>query len=323
MRALTWLSQSFAVRSPERLGRLLAWSTAVGVVAAGVVTLVHGRQPYLPAALASVGILVTVPRLSLPARAVVGLVLVGLMLGIGDLLPSLVVVPAMLWLVLALDGQLTPTRALAFATGAVLATLWHAGLVQALHPWNEATRALLLALKASVGLFLGVGLALGHVEAVGDRIAARLDGRRAGEVWRRVQQALARLPRGESRRRLEAKVRALALELIARLEEERAVAESIAVVDASHVQAELEVLSSRAEAATDAGARAHLEQAMRVHRDTLEQVDGLNRQRERLEARAATGVALLERAALCLEVAPASASLADVTSRLEALSARA
>jgi hypothetical protein len=323
MRALTWLRQSFAVRSPERLGQLLAWSTGVGLFAFWLAGAVDPRSTYLPAALASVGIFVTVPRMRFGVRVVVGLTLVGLVLGLGGELPSLLFVPAMLWLVLAVDGELTPARALSFAAGSVLATLWHAGLVHVLHPWNPATHLLLSALKASVGLFLGVGLAAAHVEAVSDRIAGRLEGRRAGEVWRRVQQALSRLPRGDGRRRLEAQVRALVLELLSRLDEERAVAESIAVVDASHVRAELEVLASRAEAATDAGARAHLEQAMRVHRDTLEQVDGLVRQRERLEARAATGVALLERAALCLEVAPASASLADVASRLEALSSRA
>jgi hypothetical protein len=114
-------------------------------------------------------------------------------------------------------------------------------------------------------------------------------------------------------------VRAVAERYLAYLAEANAVREALASVDVAHLRAELEALAHRADATEDAGARAHLHQAMRVHKDTLEQVDGLTRQRERLEAKASAELTRLERAALALELAPAGCSLGAVVERLEAL----
>jgi hypothetical protein len=61
----------------------------------------------------------------------------------------------------------------------------------------------------------------------------------------------------------------------------------------------------------------------RAHKDTLEQVDGLERQRERLEARAAADIARLERIALCLELTAPTDSLPALSERLAHLIAEA
>lgn len=317
----TRVRSSFAVRGPEKLGKLLAVSTLVGLPAGLAVTSqpVPMRGAFLPAALASTLLVLLLPDVPRWGRGALGVVFALLTFGFGAELPTLLVLPALLGLVLFFEGKASWARAFAFVVGPVLGAAWHQGLLELVHPWGPASRALELALRASVGLFVGVGLAAAHVEWVGDRVAERLAGGRAGEVWQRVQAALARLARGPSRTRLEAHVRQVAERYLALLGEAGAVRDSIASVDVAHVQAELEALAHRADAAEDAGARAHLHQAMRVHKDTLEQVDGLKRQRERVEAKASAELARLERAALSLELAPAQGSLSGVVERLEAL----
>lgn len=315
------VKSSFAVRRPEALGKLLAVSLLAGVPAGLVVPSLPAsvRGPFLPAALASVLLVVFLPELPRWARAALGVAFTSLVFGFGSELPSLLVLPALLGLVLFFEGKMTWARAFAFVVGPMLGAAWHQRLLELVHPWNPASRALEVVLRASVGLFMGVGLAAAHVEWVGDSVAERLAGGRAGEVWQRVQAALARLARGPSRAKLDGHVREVAQRYLALVAEASAVRDSIASVDVAHVQAELEALAQRAEAAEDAGARAHLHQAMRVHKDTLEQVDGLKRQRERMEAKASAELARLERAALSLELAPASGSLSGVVERLEAL----
>lgn len=324
MRALElWsrVTSSFAVRGPEKLGKRLAVSLLAGVPAGLAVTSLPARVrgPFLPAALASTLLVLFLPELPRWVRAALGVAFLALAFGVGDELPSLLVLPALLGLVLFFEGKPSWARAFAFVVGPVLGAAWHQGLLELVHPWSPASRALELALRASGGLFLGVGLAAAHVEWVGDRVAERLADGRAGEVWQRVQAALARLARGPSRTKLEAHVREVVERYLALVAEASAVRDAIASVDVAHVQKELKALAQRAEAAEDSGARAHLHQAMRVHKDTLEQADGLQRQRERVEAMASAELARLERAALSLELAPASGALSGVVERLEAL----
>lgn len=314
MRALETLKSSFAVRQPETLGRLFWLGSVTGVVAAGLAGALGGRAGPSPAALTAAGLVVALPRFAPLARAALGLGLLLITFSFGRDLPLFPV--ALLGLVLALEGDVTWGRAVPRVVGPVLGALWHQALVHVAQPYDEATRLLALALQASVGLFVAVGLAAAQVQPVLDVVAERLRGRRAAEVWQRVRRALTRLPRGAARRRLEGQVREAALRLVARHEALEQVDAALATVDAGQVQAELAVLTTRAEAAQDAGARAHLHQAMRVHKDTLEQAEGLARRRERLDAQAAADLAVLERAALSLELAPGAGSLADVEARL-------
>ncbi|MEW6430145.1 MAG: hypothetical protein AB1730_01445, partial [Myxococcota bacterium] len=234
-------------------------------------------------------------------------------------LPTLLVLPALLGLVLLFEMGVTWPRALAFAAGPVLGALWHRALLGLFHPWNDATHALDVVLQASVGLFVGLGLAAAHVEWVRDTVAERLTGRRASDVWQRAQAALARVARCPERKRLERHVHEVAERYLAHEAEAAGLRDAIAAVDRVRVEAELEQLSHRAQVATDAGARAHLQQATRVHRDTLEQLEGLARRQERAEAKASAELARLERAALSIELAPSSGALAGVVERLEAL----
>lgn len=319
---LTQLRSSFAVRTPEKLGRLLAISAAVGVpVGLATPSSLTARLPLAQAALASAALVVLLPDIPRWLRGLLGAVFTVLVFGFGRELPTLLVLPALLGLVLFFEGKVTWPRALAFVAGPVLGALWHHALLGLFHPWNDATHALAVVLQASVGLFVGLGLAAAHVEWVGDAVAERLTGRRASDVWQRAQAALARLARSPERKRLERHVHEVAERYLAHQAEAATLRDAIAAVDRVQVDAELEQLAHRAQAATDAGARAHLEQAMRVHKDTLEQVDGLARQRERAEAKASAELARLERAALSLELAPPSGGLAPIAERLEALGA--
>ncbi|MEW5740855.1 MAG: hypothetical protein AB1938_18190, partial [Myxococcota bacterium] len=255
-------------------------------------------------------------------RVALGACFLLLALPFGSELPSLLVVPALLGLVLALEGTPGWSRSARFMLGPVLGALWAAWLADLFHPWNVPSRLLELSLHGAVGLFMGVGLVAAQVEWVSDPFTERLTGRTA-EVWQRAAQALARLPRGKGREQLKAQVQAVALRLLARQQEAAGVAAALETANAPLLRAELEVLRQRVEAAVDPGARAHLLEALRAHKDTLEQVDGLQRQRERLEARAAAEVARLERAALCLELAAPSGSLTALAERLSQLTVEA
>ncbi|MCC6336203.1 MAG: hypothetical protein IT380_19725 [Myxococcales bacterium] len=320
MRAPKAVTQFFAVRSPETVGRTLAVSAAVGVLGAGLAAVVGSASPFLPAALTAAGLVVALPRFASAGRVALGLGFLVLALALGRELPSLLVLPALLGLALSLEGTPGWSRAARLLGGPVLGALWAAALVEVLQPWSPATRLLELALRGAVGLFLGVGLVAAQVEWVRDPFAERFTGRSA-EVWQRLTRALARLPRGPARSRLKAQVQAVALRLLARLDEARDVTAALATANAPLLRAELEALSQQLESAVDSAARAHLLDALRAHKDTLEQVDGLERQRERLAARAAAEVARLERAALCLEVAPPTGSLATLAERLAHLTA--
>jgi len=82
-------------------------------------------------------------------------------------------------------------------------------------------------------------------------------------------------------------------------------------------------LEERLAEVSDAELRAHLEQSMRVHRDTLEQLNGLRRRAERAEARALAEQTWLDTAVLTLELTPTKEdSVLDATSRLATLATR-
>lgn len=315
------MQSSFVVRSPEKLGKLLAVSAVVGALVGHATPRLPGvHSAFLPAALTSMALVVLLPDVTRWLRAGLAVVFAVLLFGYGRDLPTLLVLPALLGMVLFFfRGTASWPRAFAFIAGPVLGALWQHALMSLVQPWGPVTHALEVVLRDSVGLFIGVGLAAAHVEWVGDTVAERLSSGRAGDVWQRVQAALGRLPRGASRTRLEAHVHQVAERYLALVAETAGLAESIASVDVAHVREELETLAQRANEASDAGARAHLQQAMRVHKDTLEQVDGLSRQRERVEAKASAELARLERAALSLELAPAGGALGGVVERLEAL----
>lgn len=312
------------LRASGRLPSVLTTTTVLGLMAA---LLVHGtgsRLAHLSGALTALGALVVLPRVGGGGRLLACvLALVGLYLVVDRTVPALVVVAAVLPLTVTFGAGASLPRVALAAVGPALAVSAHAWLVHLVRPWSPATQLLAGALEASVGLFLGLGLALAHLEGEDEHLAWQLDLRDAGTAWRRLTAALGKQRRTGARRQLEARLRGLARQLITQTDEVRAVAAAITGVDEKQLHVALAELSAKAEAVMDTQARRHLEQALRAHRDTLEQVDGLTRRRERLEARARATLALLERAALALEATSPTEPLGEVVARLDLLAGEA
>jgi hypothetical protein len=232
-------------------------------------------------------------------------------------------------LALALGGSLALgprawwQRALALAAP-VAAVAWALFVVR----WLGARHlglAGVLAVPAQLasGLFLAVAavvpsLALA-VDAVEPTLAADPKVRAA---WVRLHRALARLRDSQARARL---TRAAA-EVAARWVAASAEQDELEAVDgtaAAEAQERIEALDAASEATHDEELLRHYQQSLRVHRDTLEQFDGLKRRAERARARCVAEATWLDTAAFTLETTPAlSANEADAVDRLVALSRR-
>lgn len=174
---------------------------------------------------------------------------------------------------------------------------------------------------AFLGLFVAAGAVAAGLEWSADGVSLRLRAEpKVRRTWERLSRALARLPEVTVRRQLEGAAAAAA---------ERWLAARAEVVDVTAaLDEELELrskdallqLEARLETTTDAGVADSLRHLARVHRDTLEQLDGLRRRRERLEATAAAEAAWLETAAFTVELAPREPSQRlDMAARLAAL----
>ena len=140
-------------------------------------------------------------------------------------------------------------------------------------------------------------------------------------AWQRVRTALGRLPTGAPRTELEALAREGVARWLAVKAERDQLAESLDEQAEQEAREAVTALSERISETTDAELGAHLSQLRRVHKDTLEQLDGLRRRVERLEARTAAEAGWLETAAFSLELAPkGEAGTRELASRLRSLS---
>lgn len=172
-----------------------------------------------------------------------------------------------------------------------------------------------------VGLFVSIGAVLARVTFSADAVEPTLSELpRVRLTWLRLRAALERLPQGQPRTELAALVR----EGAARCVRARASRDELASALDESVEEEAReaviALKARLLTTTDPELNAHLSQLLRVHSDTLEQVDGLRRRVERLEARAAAEAGWLETAAFSVELAPRNdQGVRDLASRLRAL----
>jgi hypothetical protein len=234
-------------------------------------------------------------------------------------LPFFFTVP--LGLAMALE-PLSPVRRLVALVGPSLGGAW----CLLVEHWLSARHlggasALGWVAMLAAGLFVSAGAALAWlsfaVDAVEPKLAVQPKVRLA---WLRLRTALRRLPKGEPRARLEA----LAHEGAARCVSARAQRDEVAGSldeDLEHDAREaVTALTQRLTETADAELKSHLAQLLRVHQDTLEQLEGLRRKVERFEARAAAEAGWLETAAFSVELAPKSElGLRELASRLDSL----
>lgn len=234
-------------------------------------------------------------------------------------LPYFFTVP--LGLTLAFESKTRLRQLLAFA-GPSLGAAWCLLLERWLsgrHLGPAATLGWLAMIGA--GLFISAGAALSWLTFSVDAVEPKLvDQPKVRLAWLRLRTALGKLPRGAPRLALEA----LAHEGATRCVSARALRDELA--RSLDEQAErdsreaVKALRERLEETVDPELQSHLAQLLRVHQDTLEQLEGLHRKAARLEAREAAEAGWLETAAFSVELAPKSELGAlELSSRLRGL----
>lgn len=237
-------------------------------------------------------------------------------------LPYFFTVP--LGLALALE-PLPPLRRLVALVGPSLGGAWCLQSVQWLSARHLGAAAALSWLSIlGAGLFLSVGAVLAWVTFAADAVEPKLTGQpKVLQAWLRLRTALGRLPKSGPRAGLEALVRSGALRCVSARVARDELAGTLDTAAEEDARDAVKALQQRLTETTDPELTAHLKQLLRVHQDTLEQFDGLHRQLERLEARAAAEVGWLETAAFSVELAPkGEPGLRELASRLESLTER-
>jgi hypothetical protein len=231
---------------------------------------------------------------------------------------------APLGLALALEPLSAPRRLVALV-GPSLGGAWCLQLVQ----WFSARHlggasALSWVALLSAGLFLSAGAVLAWLTFAVDAVEPQLTAQpKVRAAWLRLRTALRRLPKGDSRTRLEVLAREGAGRCVKARAERDEVAGSLDETQEQEAREAVRALQERLTQTADAELKSHLAQLLRVHQDTLEQVDGLRRKVERLEARSAAEAGWLETAAFSVELSPKSESgLRDLASRLATLTAK-
>lgn len=330
MSALEQAWERVGFEDPAAVERLLVRGALGGALAGGLVMLVGGLSRTASTAgytlaLAAGLLLLLLPGQGLGARLAV--------LAASALLPVFVPsTPATLayfftvplGLMLA-SAPLSLARRLAVCAGPSLGAAWCLLLERWLSGRHLGPGAALgwLALLGA-GVFLAAGAALAWVSLAADAVEPKLASQpRVLHAWQRVRAALGRLPRGGPRAELEA----LAHEGAARWLEVKAERDLLASSLDEHTEQEareaVTALVERIGETTDTELASHLGQLLRVHRDTLEQLDGLRRKVERLEARTAAEAGWLETAAFSVELAPRNEpGTRELASRLRSLAPR-
>jgi hypothetical protein len=137
-----------------------------------------------------------------------------------------------------------------------------------------------------------------------------------------VRTALARVHDAGVRRQLETLARAGATRWVQAERERSELNAGLDMTLEAETRAAVTALEERLLETGDAELKEHLVQLLRVHRDTLEQLDGVRRKVERAEARVAAEAGWLETAAFSIELAPRStAGLGELAGRLQSLAA--
>ncbi|MDP1826482.1 MAG: hypothetical protein Q8L48_24650 [Archangium sp.] len=321
----TW--QRLGFEDPATVERLLVRGALAGALAGGLGALVgnltrgHHAGPFAVTFAAAL-LLLVLPRQTfgmLLALAGAATLLPVFVPWTPESLPYFFTVP--LGLALALE-PLPPLRRLVALAGPSLGGAWCLQLVQWLSARHlGAAGALAWLAILGAGLFLSVGAVLAWVTFAADAVEPKLNGQpKVLQAWLRLRTALGRLPKSEPRAGLEALVRSGALRCVSARAARDELASTLDEAAEDEARDAVKALQQRLTETTDAELAAHLEQLLRVHRDTLEQFDGLHRKLERLDARAAAEAGWLETAAFSVELAPkGEPGLRQLTSRLESL----
>ena len=228
-------------------------------------------------------------------------------------------------------GRATWTAKLG-ALGATLAGgLWFLAVEHSLaHRHGLVGGALHLLAALAPGLFIGLALAPAHLvrrsTGLGLRLRRLSDAAplqeaaqfmRAGEHWERLLAALHRLPVGAERRELVEHAHQSVRDLVAQADEVTRLRATVATLDLPAGRHHLDALRKRAENAPDSRAREHLAHAARLQADSLEQAEGLERKRDRAEARLSLAFSRLEKATVAVELTPINQNgLQETVSRL-------
>lgn len=290
-------------------------SGALGTLIAGALAwLFTGKISYDGAlAGAAVGVLVGGVKLPLAVRLLgAGMAFVMSIILAGFLRASEVAV-GVLALAFAFEAQSTRAKVTSFI-GVLVAGAWAWAVTYAFAMPHLKAPWLGVAAPMFDGLFLGLGAWLGSMRISADAVELKLTAiSGASEAWTRVRNARAKFPASAS---LSTLVMTGAERLIAaaRTLDEVRIDEQLEKVTRDAVTA----LTERLAETTDEELKSHLTQTLRVHRDVLEQLDSLKRQKERAAAHVRAHVSWLETVAFSLETAPQSA-LGDVTDRLAKL----
>lgn len=322
----TWARVGFV--EPDFVERLLLRGAVAGALGAlvGALAELSARQAWggsLVAAFAVAPLVMALPR---QRPLMLGLLLGALgfaLLVLGSsasTVPFVFTVP--LGVVLALE-PLPAWRRLLVLVGPSLGVAWALQAARWLGArWLGPVAVLHWAPLLATGLFVAAGAALAFVRLSADTIEPRLTpGSKVQQAWVRLRAALGRLPVGPER----AELRALAVDgaerwLAARGEVEALLA-SVDPGQEVESRSAVEALTQKLTETTDDELRGHVNQLLRVHRDTLEQLDGLKRRADRADARAAAEAGWLETAAFTLELAPRGGATRELVSRLRALRA--
>lgn len=171
------------------------------------------------------------------------------------------------------------------------------------------------------GLFLGVGAWLARVRVAADDVEPQLAASpRALQAWDRLRAALRKVPVGPSRVALTHVVHDGAKKWVDAQRVHDELASGFDVQLETETREAIDALATRRDETQDAELKSHLEQTLRVHRDVLEQLDGLKRKVERAAARASAELGWLETAAFSVELAPRNADgLQSLAGRLTSL----
>lgn len=316
---------------PEDVERRLVVGSFVGALVAGVAVLLETMTHSNPtggsaACVALLALIVALPRHSRALMALLSLGLIVSVLTVGVTAARAPwVLSAALGVTLAVEPQPRWWRRALALVGPALGVwcfLFVVRWLSARHLGAGAAAGVVVQLTA--GLFVSAGAVLSSLTVAVDAVEPRLRfDAKVREVWLRLHGALKRVPEASARQKLKDVANLVASRwLDARLEQRDA--ETVDEERAAEARDAVERLEARLQDTEDAELRRHFEQSLRVHRDVLEQLEGLSRKSERAAARARAEADWLENAVFTLELTPGSGNaLTDAVDRLAVLARRA
>lgn len=303
--------------------RRLWWGAGVGVAVGAVATLGSwSLWPALVAVLSLLTVALTEGRRAFALLALVPTLVVGSLVLSPRVLAVVVALLLGLFLSIDVEGLL---RRVATALLPVVGLGWCALVTGAFQAkYLGAFRALSVVSFGASGVFITSALALASLSLSLDGVdrALKVLDPSLGKTWRRLHAVFARLTPGA---RDEAQVvsQMVASRWLDAWREREEIEVALRDVRFEESREAVTRLEARIVKTEDAELRHHLEQSLRVHQDTLEQLAGLQRRVERAEARAIAEASWMETAALTLELTPRSATQEkDAVSRLKTLAMR-